>query len=233
MQDIHFKLFHGPALRSARVKWLLHELLGERFALEVLDTYEAEQYRADYLTINPNHAVPTLQITWPDGAVTNMIESAAMVALLADTFAEAKLSPDPRQLTAERVDYLQVLHFGATIDWILWQIRLHTHILAEDQKEPRTVRRYASKFAAEIEPQLQSRLDHHAFICGDTFSAADCVIGHGIAWAMAYGLCKGECFAKYLGRLALRPAYQLAFADAGGFMLEVPRDKPVVRMVSG
>jgi hypothetical protein len=90
-----------------------------------------------------------LQITWPEGNVTNMIESAAMIALFADTFAEARLAPEPRDLSEERVDYLQVLYFGATIDWILWQIRLQ------------------------------------------------------------------------------------AFADARNFVLEVPRDKPVVQMVSG
>lgn len=228
-----FRLFHGAALRSARVKWLLHELLGDEFEVQSIDTYEAEQYRPEYLAINPNHAVPTLQIVWPDGETINMIESAAMIALLADTFPEAGLAPASQRLTRDRADYLQVLHFGATIDWMLWQIRLHAHVLPDLEKDTRAVRRYERKFADEVEPQLMQRLMKANYVCGKSFSAADCVIAHGVAWARAYGLCGQHQFADYLATMATRPAYQRAFADAGSFVLEVPRDKPVVNLVTG
>ena len=49
------KLYHYPATRSARVKWLLHELLDDDFDVEVVPLYEGAQYSEDYLAKNPNH----------------------------------------------------------------------------------------------------------------------------------------------------------------------------------
>jgi glutathione S-transferase len=52
------------------------------------------------------------------------------------------------------------------------------------------------------------------FTCGAEFSAADCVIGHNVAWARGYGLCRDDVFRAYLSRLSKRPAFAAAFADA-------------------
>jgi glutathione S-transferase len=67
MQGAKFKLYHDAVLRSVRVKWLLHELVGDDFEVEYVDTYRGEQYSARFLAINPNHAVPVLKITMENG----------------------------------------------------------------------------------------------------------------------------------------------------------------------
>jgi glutathione S-transferase len=232
MKSTTFKLYHDAALRSARVKWLLHELLEDRFEVEYVDTYAAEQYSARFLEINPNHAVPVLEITLEDGSAMHMLESAAMIALLADAFPAKGLAPTA-ELSFARADYLQVLHSGATIDMMLWQVRIHEHILPESERDIRTVNRYKKKFAMETEPQLRTRLDTAPFICGE-FSAADCVIGHCILWARTYGLCAGEPFDRYIGRLSERAAFKSAFSDLHRLIRgEVPRDRPVVAMLTG
>jgi glutathione S-transferase len=233
MQRAKFKLYHDAVLRSVRVKWLLHELVGDDFEVEYVDTYRAEQYSARYLAINPNHAVPVLKITLESGESMHMVESAAMVALLADAFPEKGLAPAPAGFSLARADYLQVLHSGASIDMMLWQIRIHEHVLPDGEKDIRTVNRYRNKFATEMEPQLRSRLERAPFICGDRFSAADCIIAHCVLWARAYELCLGEPFDRYLGSLAERPAYRSAFSDAHRFVHEVPKDSPVVAMFTG
>jgi Glutathione S-transferase, C-terminal domain len=135
MQRAKFKLYHDAALRSARVKWLLHELVGDDFDVEYVDTYKGEQYKR--------------------------------------------------------------------------------------------------KFATEMEPQLRGRLERAPFICGDRFSAADCIIAHCVMWARMYELCLGEAFDRYLGRLTERSAYRSAFSDADRFVREVPKDSPVVAMFTG
>ena len=56
-----------------------------------------------------------------------------MVALLADAFPEKGLAPSPG-LSFARADYLQVLHSGASIDMMLWQIRIHEDIFAREQE---------------------------------------------------------------------------------------------------
>ena len=172
MNISRLKLYHFPATRSARVKWLLHELLN--------------------------------------------------VSLLADLFPEKGLAPAADVFSLERADYLQMLHFGtSTMDMMLWQIRIHTHMLGADS-DARTIARYQHKFTQEVEPQLTARLQNHDYICAPGFSAVDCVMGQNVLWAQAYGLCQGDTFAAYVARLAERPAFAQAYADMAEFSLAPP-----------
>ena len=220
MDITKIKLYHYPATRSARVKWMLHELVGDAFETEIVSLYEGDQYSAAYLKKNPNHSVPTLELTLADGRSMHMIESGAMVALLADAYPEKQLSPPPGELFA-RADYLQMLHFGTTwMDMMLWQIRLHEHLLPEAERDPATIARYRRKFTTEAEPQLHDRLCETPFICGPDFCAADCVIAHNVYWARTYGMCRALPFKQYLSRVSKRPAFISAFSDARDFNLK-------------
>lgn len=218
------KLFHFPATRSARVKWILHECVGDAFAVERVNLYGEDQYGEDFLRLNPNHSVPVLSIRWSDGTEQTMIESAAIVAFLADAYPQRDLAP-PAEHSPTRADYLQMLHFASTsMDMMLWQIRLHEHLLPEAERDAATAGRYREKFRGEVEPQLLERLERHAFICGETFTAADCVAGHNVLWARSYGLCQERSFQRYLARLARRPAFRSAFADAEAFTPGSPHE---------
>ena len=222
MEFTRLKLYHYPATRSARVKWLLHELLDDEFDVERVELYDGMQHSPKYLEKNPNHNVPVLEITLVNGERKVMLESGAMVSLLADIFPEKNMAPAPAPFSLERADYLQMLHFGTSwIDMMLWQIRIHTHLLGSDSDE-KTVLRYRDKFTQQVEPQLLARLGKHAHICGTRFSAADCVMGQNVLWAQAYGLCKDPEFAKYIERLAERTAFTKAYADLGDFTLAPP-----------
>jgi glutathione S-transferase len=224
MQGIRkLTLHHFPATRSARAKWILHEAVGEAFETQVLDLYAGAQYSAAYLAKNPNHGVPLLEVEFDDGSTLRMIESAAMVAFLADAAPEKQLAPPPGPSRA-RADYLQMLQFGATsMDMALWQMRIHEHVLPPAERDERTAARYRRKIVTEMQPQLAARLEGDGFICGERFTAADCVIGHNITWARGYGLCQDEVFRAYLSRLSKRPAFRAAFADVGGFSPVVPQ----------
>jgi glutathione S-transferase len=227
------KLHHYPASRSARAKWALHEVVGEAFDVERVPLYEGAQYDAGFLQLNPNHAVPVLEITWADGRVQHVFESAAIVEFLADAYPDAGLAPPPGA-SAARADYLQMLHFGSTwIDMMLWQVRVHEDVLPEAARDPRTVARYRHKFAAEVEPQLARRLAATPWICGEAFTAADCIVAHDVLWARGYGLCQDELFRQYLSRVSKRPAFGRAFADAREFSRAVPQDKPLAARFTG
>jgi len=234
METPRFKLYHYPATRSARVKWMLHEVLDDDFELEIVPVYEGKQYEPEYLSKNPNHNVPTLEIRMPDGRSMHMIESGAMVAFLADAFPEKQFAPAPSPLSLERADYLQMLHFGASwMDMMLWQVRVHEHLLPKKQQDPRTIQRYREKFTNEAEPQLIQRFERHPFICGDAFTAADCVMGHTVIWARGYGLCRDEIFRSYISRLSKRPAFVKAFADVAGFQIEAPEGSELLERFTG
>jgi glutathione S-transferase len=227
----HLKLHHYPATRSARVKWVLHEVVGDEFEVERVELYEGAQHSAEFLRLNPNHNVPVLEVTWEDGKIQRMLESAAIVSFLADAYPDKGLTP---MLSAsfERADYLQMLHFGSTwMDMMLWQIRIHEHVLPKAERDSRTVARYRTKFAKEVEPQLAARLEVGPYICGEVFTAADCVVGHDVSWARAYGLCRDDLFQRYLSTLSKRPAFVSAFADARQFSLEPSQDAPDTRFL--
>lgn len=226
------KLYHFPATRSARVRWALHETVGDDFEVQKVELYRGEQYHDEYLRKNPNHNVPLLEITMDDGSVHRMLESVAMVEWLADAFPDKQLSPPPG-LSLERADYLHMLHFGGTsMDMMLWQVRIHEHLLPSGQSDPRTIARYRQKFVDEVEPQLKARLDRTPFICGERFTAADIVLGHNVTWARGYQLCQDAIFRQYLSRISKRPAFLQAFEDARDFTLDVP-DKDNIKKFSG
>ncbi len=229
----HLKLYHYPATRSARAKWMLHEVVGDKFEVEKVDLYAGVQYGAEFLRLNPNHCVPVLEITWDNGGTQTMLESAAMVAFLADAYPDLGLAPPPGA-SPERADYLQMLHFGSSpMDMMLWQVRIHEHVLPQAERDPRTAARYRRKFAEEVAPQLAARLARTPYICGDAFTAADCVIGHDVTWARGYGMCGDDVFRSYLSRLSKRPAFAAAFADAREFSPEVPKGKPAAGKFTG
>ena len=154
----------------------------------------------------------------PDGSVTHMLESGAIVTFLADACPDKELAPPPAPFSIARGDYLQMLYFGASwMDMMLWQIRVHEHLLPKDKKDAGTIERYRNKLRTEVEPQLRARFENHPFICGDAFTAADCVMGHNVKWARGYGLCQDDVFRAYLSRVSKRPAFAKAFADTRDF----------------
>ena len=133
-------------------------------------------------------------------------------------YADRGLAPPPAPFSRQRADYLQMLHFSASwFDMMLWQLRLHHDLFPADVRDERTIGRFRKKIKQEVEPQLLARLGRGDYICGDAFSAADCIMGHDVIWARMYGLCEHETFGAYLARLEERPAWQAAFADRHEF----------------
>lgn len=208
-------LYHYPLSRSSRVKWLLHEIYGEDFDVIRVALRQGGQYTPEYLAKNPNHAVPVLDVTYADGSEQVIVESAAILMWLADI--DGRFAPAIDNLKA-RADYLQIMALGGSwMDQMLWNIRLHESILPKSARNADFSQFNRDKIQNEIAPQLIARLEQSDFICGDSFTAADCMTGQNLNWARAYGLCDDPVFKAYMGRMKTRPAFQLAFADAKEF----------------
>ncbi|MEP3653706.1 MAG: glutathione S-transferase family protein [Litorimonas sp.] len=208
-------LYHYPLSRSARVKWLLHEMHGEDFETVRVALRQGEQFTPEFLAKNPNHGVPVLDVTYADGSKQTITESLAIMTWLADQ--DDRFAPSLTELRA-RADYLQVMALGGSwMDQMLWNIRLHETILPKAARSDAFATFNRDKIKNEVAPQLASRLEKHDFICGESFSAADCITAHNVNWAGAYGLCRSDVFKAYMSRMKSRPAFQLAFADAKEF----------------
>ena len=216
MSDISkLTLYHYPLSRSARVKWLLHEMRGKDFETIRVALRKGQQFTPEFLAKNPNHGVPVLDVTYTDGTQQTVTESLAILTWLADQ--DDRFAPPVDDLRA-RADYLQIMALGGSwMDQILWNIRLHESILPKMARNEAFANFNRDKIKNEIAPQLAARLESHDFICGDSFTAADCLMGQNINWAGAYGLCRTDVFKSYMSRMKARPAFQLAFADAKEF----------------
>ena len=216
MSDISkLTLYHYPLSRSARVKWLLHEMHGDNFETIRVALRKGEQFTPEFLSKNPSHGVPVLDVTYADGAEQVITESLAIMMWLADQ--DDRFAPSPTNLRA-RADYLQIMGLGGSwMDQMLWNIRLHETILPKAARSEAFAAFNRDKIKNEIAPQLAARLEKHDFICGEIFSAADCMTAHNVNWASAYGLCRSDLFKSYMSRMKTRPAFQMAFADAKEF----------------
>ena len=208
----NLRLHHFPGVRSARVVWLLQEL-EQSFDIVPVNLFSDEQHSPSFKALNPAHAVPVLEFETQDGSAVSMYESGAIVSFLADLWPEAGLAPEQSDCSA-RSAYLQMIHFcAASIDMMLWQIRVNEHLLRPEERDEKTSVRYRKKFIAEVEPVLAEALVNHDHACSDTFSAADCMIGHAVVWARTYGLCSSMPFDDYIARCGRRPAFHRAFSD--------------------
>lgn len=182
-----------------------------------VDLLKGEGMSPEYLALNPNHAVPVLKLKYADGQEQTLFESGAMILHLADLYPDTGLSPLQSDPVA-RGDYLQMVAFNAAhLDAILWNIRLNRDIFPKPLRSDAIVSFNMAKLINEIIPQLESRLSNHDWICGDHFTAADCIMAQNIGWMRAYGVGHEGAIHAYAKRLQARPSWQAAYADAREF----------------
>lgn len=210
------RLYHYPLSRSLRIRFLLEEI-GCDHDLVKVDMLRGEGMSEAHLKRNPNHAVPVLEIDYDDGTSQTLLESGAMTIWLADSFPDADLAP-PVAALRSRADYLQMVQFQAShVDMSLWQVRLNETLFPETVRSASIAAFNRDKLEREMIPQLEERVSRHAWICGDQFTAADCIMAQNVNWMRGYGLARKGPLRDYIKRIMARPAWQRATDDAKEF----------------
>lgn len=194
------KLYHIPRSRSVRVAWLLEEL---GVPYETVTMTFGGLKKPEYLRIHPLGKVPAIQ----DGALT-MFESGAIVEYLLETYGNGRLAPAPG--TDDRGRFLQWMHYGeATLLPPLGEIAAHTFFRPEAERIAAVVIDARARLDAAL-AVLESALAGRAYLVGDSFTAADLMVGYSLGLANLFGLL-GESHANlaaYLARIEARPAYR-------------------------
>lgn len=192
-------LYYAPNTRASRPRWLLEEL-GVDHELHRLDMKAREHKRSSYLAIHPLGQVPALVA---DGVA--ICESAAICLYLADRFPERGLAPglnDPR-----RGPYLQWMFFSQTT---LDPAILDYSRLERGSPDAAAARARFDDAAAMV----TAALGDAPFILGDTFTAADVMLGGATAWARHFGLLTDHpTLLAYGRRIGGREAARRARAD--------------------
>jgi len=191
-------LYHAAPSRSSTTLWMLEEV-GEPYEIELISLKGQDQLKPGYRALNPMGKVPTLV---NKGAVVS--EVAAICCYLADTYPKAGLAPpvgDPMR--------------GPYLKWLFW---------GPSCFEPAVIDHYLKR---ALGPRaMMSWIDYEStldiisaalakgpYLLGETFSAADVVVGSGVNWGLRFGTVTARPeFAAYAERLRARPAMQRQMA---------------------
>ena len=198
------KVYYAPYTRAVRTVWLLNEL-GLDYELERYKLGDKAMRSPDYLAVNPNGRVPTL-----DDGETRLSESTAIAQYLVARYGDGSLarSPDSPDFAA----YLQWLHYGeGMIMPPINTIVVETLLLPPERRsQPHADRalRLLSRTLGPVEAHLEGR----EYLAG-SFSVADTITGHSCIMAEKRGadLSDKPNLKAYNERLLARPALEAAW----------------------
>lgn len=190
-------LYHNPQSRSATVHYMLHEL-GEPFEIVPIDLRAGEHKKPEFLKINPMGKLPVLR----DGDVI-VTETPAILTYLADRYPKAGLAPAID--SPDRGAYLRWLFFyGSCFEPALMDMSLK-------RESPPTMAGWGKP--SDVLDTLSAGLKPGPWLLGERFSAADVMVGSGVAFMLAFKvLPERPEFVEYAARLETRPARKAAKA---------------------
>ena len=194
------KLYGIPQSRASRCLWMLEEL-GVPYE-NVPVSFVGDAQKPDYLKLNPNGRIPTLD---DDGLV--LFESLAINLHLARKYDGGK------GLWPKSAD-----DQSRAIQWSIWamteaeppvmKVLMNRAFLPEPQRneaEAKSGEQELAKPAGVLEGFLRSR----PYLLGDSFTVADLNVHAVLGWARALGKVKFDAtpsLAAWLKRCAERPA---------------------------
>jgi len=192
--------------RSARVRWLLHEL-DIPFQEKRIDLQKGEQKHEDYLRINPFGTIPALE--WKGHT---LFESGAICLYLTEQHPERKLAPAPGE--KNRAAYLQWALFAcSSLEQIVFPWFGHKQFnfpLAN-------VEEVEKKLDAALTTLTQS-LKGSPYVLGNEFSTADILLSYPLSLLQRLGRLDAYPELKaYTARLQERPAARQAEVFTSAF----------------
>jgi glutathione S-transferase len=190
-------LFHAPQSRSSRFVWLLEELRAD-YEIRYVDIPRRDgSGAADPSNPHPDKKVPALA---HDGAIVT--ESAAIALYLTDLHPGAGIGPLVGD--ARRGAYLTWLAYYAGV--IEPVVTIEIAKLGDHPVLARTFRGLK-----EMNDRVRGALERGPYLLGDSFSAADLLVGSLGQFAREM-LPAGDPVDAWLARLNARPALARAFA---------------------
>src|SRR6202047_4846201 len=196
------KLYWSPRSRSFSALWLMEET-GKPYERVLTDISAGAQKTPEYLAINPMGKVPALK----DGDAT-LAEAAAICAYVAERYPDAKLAPplgDPL-----RAKYLYWLLFAPSF--------IEPAMVQVATKVEMTSLSAGWGDAQRVFDVLDAALTKGPWLLGESFSAADIIVGAGLNFAVRLFkmLPSRPSLERYIDRCAARPGFERASVIAAG-----------------
>ena len=170
-----YTLYYSPGTASMVVHLALLEI-GAPYKLELVDFDRKAQRSPEYLKLNPQGVVPTLIV---DGRA--LVESAALLLVLADRHPEARLAPPLG--TAEREDWYQWIVYLSNALMATYRLWFYPPDLGAPEHTPQ-VRAAVQKKIEGIFDRLDAHLAASGpYLLGEDFSCADLLLTMLMRWS--------------------------------------------------
>lgn len=200
MADI--TLYFARASRAFVPLWLLEEL-GLPYRLKRLNLRRGDQKTRPYVALNPMGKVPTLT----DGEAV-ITENPAICLYLADRYGYGTLAP--RIEAAERAAYLRWTVFATAV--------AEPSIYSDEPQDPVSASGRGWGDKASVLAALRQALTPGPWLLGETFSAADVMLGALLSIALFNNRIPDPPaeLTAYAARLGERPAFKRAAETTWG-----------------
>jgi len=205
------KLYHFPRTRSSRALWTAKEL-GMNIDVQLVNLRQGEQKQPDYLAVNPHGWVPSFQ---DDELGATLLESGAICLHLLEKSGK-KEQLLPAEGTKERaMCYHWMFYAPGTLDGNTIPFFIQKSFVPEPHRDQNIIRASEHVWKEIIAPYLSNALGENTYLCGDTFTVADIMVGYDLILAEKLGVLSGIAnLEAYVQRLMERPAFQAATAAA-------------------
>ena len=194
------KFYGHPYSNASRRAQMFCEEAGIPYTFITVDLMKGEQYKPEYLALNPNAKVPVID---DDGFV--LWESQAIMRYLADKHKASKWYPTEPKARAIVEQWLDWNHTRLGPE--AGKIMFNTHF-AGDNGNPQAIED-AKKWLIKILPVLESVLGRQTYICGDQPTLADLAVVTNIAYLETcnYDLNSYPAVVKWFGGMKARPSF--------------------------
>jgi glutathione S-transferase len=203
----NLRFYMTPGSCSTGIHILLEEtgLVFEAYPLNLL---AGDQFKPEYLAINPQGSVPTL--VRQDGSA--LISYRSIACWLAESYPKARLLPEDEEGKVQHMavlnHVLQTLH-GEGFTRIFTTER-YADNAAEAEKVKAQGRRIITRGFAALEPVLDGR----PFVSGQ-FGIADSALFYVEFWADRTGIDMPGCCRRHYERVLQRPAVKQVMVEEG------------------
>ena len=201
MYTLHWEYMAGSIVVQAML-----EELGADYQMRHVDMEAGEHKRPGYLSINPAGRVPALGL--PHG--TTIGETAAIVTVLGEHFADLRLTPQPGE--ADRGPFLFWLNVMATGGYLTVARHGHPERYAA---EPDAIAQVEQKAAADLDAffeVMESAISGRPYFLARGYSALDIYLAMLTEWSEDREalLARRPALAGICQAVAQRPAYSRA-----------------------
>jgi glutathione S-transferase len=198
------KLYHSPISPNSRRVWITLLEKGLEFELIELQL-DGEQFKPDFLAINPFHHIPALV---DDGF--NLVESLAILDYL-----EAKY-PTPKMLPSnpQDVGIVKMVQLLSVNELLPSMMPLIPVIFDFPIKDTEKIEQAKQKITTILK-YFESLLDDRPFFGSNTITLAEPVAGSIISWVPASGISLSDYpkLNAWYDRLMSRPSWQTTQAS--------------------